>query len=152
MEGSATGATDLVPILPRRLPRRPLDKAQAKYPARGRPRPSGSGLRVTCHSPTVPGANKGAQVAQPWVVRIGLCLAVECRNSPKGSAGVIQRLGNRLVGHRARHDVAPFAPGPVVGYWQIVRPFEAERVEANLLPANSGFRSNRNKERQDGTA
>jgi hypothetical protein len=64
-----------------------------------RPRPSGSGLRATGHSPTVPGAHKGAQVAQPWVLadfkssntRIGLCFAVECRTSQQGSAGWSRR-------------------------------------------------------------
>jgi hypothetical protein len=43
-------------------------------------------LRATGHSPTVPGAHKGGQFAQPWVLsrrqasntRIGLCFAVEC--------------------------------------------------------------------------
>jgi hypothetical protein len=56
-----------------------------------RPRPRGSGLRATGHSPTVPGAHKGAQFAQPWVLsrasntRIGLCFSVRCRTSPQPS-------------------------------------------------------------------
>jgi hypothetical protein len=71
--------------------RRLTDRNRRNRSLKGVRRREGSGIRATGHLPTAPGADKGAQVAQPWVLsrlqssdtRIGLRFAVECRTWPQ---------------------------------------------------------------------